>query len=46
MNKEVVKVNLIRFLIFIFLIAMPNLFGIESFLYLMVMIYCEFHLAC
>lgn len=26
MNKEVVKVNLIRFLIFIFLIAMPNLF--------------------
>lgn len=26
MNKEVVKENLIRFLIFIFLIAMPNLF--------------------
>ena len=26
MNKEVVKKNLIRFLIFIFLIAMPNLF--------------------
>lgn len=26
MNKEVVKENIIRFLIFIFLIAMPNLF--------------------
>lgn len=26
MNKEVVKENLIRFLIFIFIIAMPNLF--------------------
>lgn len=37
MNKEVVRENLIRFLIFIFLIAMPNFFGIECFLYLMVM---------
>ena len=37
MNKEVVKKNVIGFLIFIFLIAMPNFFGIECFLYLMVM---------
>ena len=31
MNKEVVKENLIRFLIFIFLIAMPNLFWYRVF---------------